>query len=62
MKFINFHVETLGYLLNLIVLIEFMYLTVLPTNSTPFNTPLPPTAYAHKLVNPFPVIQYSSKE
>ena len=47
----------------LIVLIEFMYLTVLSTNSNPFNTPPPsPTAYAHKLVNPFPVIQYSSKE
>ena len=26
----------------------------------PFNTP--PPAYAYKLVNPFPVIQYSSKE
>ena len=28
----------------------------------PLQHPPPPTAYAHKLVNPFPVIQYSSKE
>ena len=39
-----------------IVLIEFMYLTVLPTNSPP------PPAYAHKLLDPFPVIQYSTNE
>ena len=26
------------------------------------HPPSTPTAYAHKLVNPFPVIQYSSKE
>ena len=36
----------------LIVLIELMYLTVLPTNSTTLNpSPPPPTVYAHKLVN-----------